>query len=392
MRMYLEQFLNDNSDWQAKLAVEPYCLEVRQDGDYFLFKYNMILSDFFNPIVLEARGSIFRKINGVWTCVCRALDKFGNYGESYAPTLSMDWELGVDVQEKIDGSIMKLWYDQEYWHLSTNGTINAFKAECGDTTFGDIFMSLVQENSDWDKFLDTLSTDYTYWFELVHPQYNRIVIQYTEPAIYLLGMRHNRTHEEIINYKSNSVVKLNSWLKQPRHFTYHSLAECIDAAHKMGVNEEGYVCISQHMVNGSYLRIKVKGDEYLRLHKMRGNGALTTLRVIEMWQADSLDDFMAYYPEYNNFVAKIVNVIKNLIDVSDIAYKTISGHSDIQSRADFAHYANSYIYPLRAFLFARLDNKVKDACDFYKNMRARNLATHIQGITQETSVGAVEDE
>ena len=105
--MYLTKFMNENSDWQAKLAVTPYFIETKQDGDYYILKYNMIQSDFNLPEVIEARGSIFRQnAAGEWFCVCRAMDKFGNYGEPYASTNRIDWSLGVDVQEKIDGSII----------------------------------------------------------------------------------------------------------------------------------------------------------------------------------------------------------------------------------------------------------------------------------------------
>ena len=389
--MFLENFMNANSDWQAKLAVAPYCIETKQDGDYVLLKYNMIASDFTQPMVLEARGSIFRKFAGQWRCVCRSLDKFGNYGESYAPTNRMEWTQGVDVQEKIDGSIIRLWYDQDNWHISTNGTIDAFKAECGDSTFGDVFVSIVKSYTDWDSFLDTLLPGHTYWFEMVHPQYNRIVIQYNEPAIYFLGMRKMRTGEENIN---NWIVSLNPWLKQPRHFTYASLAQCIEAARRMGADEEGYVCVSKIMKNGSYLRIKVKGDEYLALHKMRGNGPLTVQRVVEMWQTNTLDDFIAYYPEYDEFVSKIISAIRRLIDTSDIAFQVVFGYvnHNPNNRRTFARYANSYITPIKSFLFTRLDNKVSSAAVYYKDMRPRQLAAHIALMIDESQIGVDENE
>ena len=386
--MFLEKFMNENSDWQAKLAVEPYCIETKEDGDYNILKYNMIMSDFNLPEVIEARGSIFRKDeNGIWICFCRALDKFGNYGESYAATPRMGWDKGVDVQEKIDGSIVKVWYDRNRWHISTNGTIDAFKADCGDTTFGNLFIKILGVEPDF--FSLYLNPECCYFFELVCPQYNHIVIRYKENAIYYLGCRNLKTGYEVL--PENSYMKFTN-VKYPRHFTYHSLAECVEAAHRMGVDEEGYVCVSKNMENGSYLRIKVKGDEYLRLHRIRGNGALTVLRVVEMWQSNSLDDFIAYYPEFNEFVNSVANSIKNLVSIADLAFSTINSYRDIGNRADFARYANTYIQPLRAYLFARLDNKTANAAEFYKNMRARNLAAHIQTTVSNKEVGVADDE
>ena len=222
---------------------------------------------------------------------------------------------------------------------------------------------------------------------------NRIVIHYDEAAIYFLGMRNMMDMKEDTGMGIEDFLFWNSsWIKRPRHFHYTSLAECIEAAHKMGVNEEGYVVTAYNQKeNGSVLRIKVKGDEYLRLHKLRGNGALTILRVVEMWQNDSLDDFIAYYPEFRSFVDEVIHQLRHLIDIADLAFSTIMSHSPA-TRADFACYACAYIGPLKSFLFARLDSKVHNAYDFYKEMRAKSLSAHLQTLVSKNAVGVNEDE
>ena len=118
--MELLNFLNTHSDWEQLLAAAPYSLDIKRDGDYVLFSYNQFLSDMSLELVKEARGVIFRKENDRWICVCYPFRKFFNWQESNADAI--DWSKGVDVLEKIDGSLMKLWYDRGEWHLSTNGT------------------------------------------------------------------------------------------------------------------------------------------------------------------------------------------------------------------------------------------------------------------------------
>ena len=110
-----------------------------------------------------------------------------------------------------------------------------------------------------------------------------------------------------------------------------------------------------------------------------------------MWQADSLDDFIAYYPEFKSFVDEVIKQIRYLIDIADIAFSTIMSHEPA-TRADFAQYACSYIGPLKSFLFVRLDNKVQNAYDFYKGMRAKNLSAHLQTILSKKEVGIMEDD
>lgn len=372
--MYLVDFLNEHpNDWKEVLAAKPYCLSISYDRDYWLFKYSLTESDLSLPICREARGCICRKNDdGEWICVCRSLDKFGNWGEPYADTAKINWSAGVDVQQKVDGSIIRLFYDRHYWHVSTNGKIDAFTAECGDTTYGGAFKMLVQEHCSWNDFLNTLDTRYTYWFELVS-QYNPIVVHYNEFGIYYLGARDMSTmNEDDGTIKEELSFYHGSWLKFPQHYHYESLDEVVEACHHMGEDEEGYVCVSySQMENGSFLRIKAKGDEYLRRHHLRGNGPLTVQRVVEMWEEDSIDDFLAYFPEHIKFVNVIMEEIAHLIEKAELAWDSTKGFTD---RKEFATRAAMYIKPITGFLFARLDAKVENAEEYLKGMRPRTLS------------------
>lgn len=372
--MELLDFLNSHpTNWKEKLAAKPYCLDISYDRDYSLFKYSLLDSDLNLSICKEARGCICRQDeNGEWICVCRSLDKFGNWGESYADTKKINWSAGVDVQQKVDGSIIRLWYDRDYWHVSTNGKIDAFTAECGDTTFGGVFKMMVQEHKSWNEFLSILNINYTYWFELVS-QYNPIVVRYKEFGIYYLGARNMITMEEDSHSIESEMKFFNSfWLKFPQHYHYNSLDEVVEACHQMGEDEEGYVCVSySQMENDSFLRIKCKGDEYLKRHKLRGNGPLTAAKIIEFWQTDSLDDFLAYFPEHKEFVDKIIFKILHLAKKMDIIYDALS---TIKNRKDFALYAKKWVKPIQSYFFARLDNKVDCVNTYFKNMKPRNLA------------------
>lgn len=373
--MELINFLNAHKeDWRSILSNSPYDIEIKDDGDYSILKYNLLMSDMNLELVKECRGTIIRKEGNGYKVVCYPFRKFGNYSESYADTNLMDFSRAT-VQEKVDGSLFKFFFDKGTWKLATNGTIDSFKAECGDTTFGDVFYSIIREHSSIEDFLSHMKTSRTYFFEMVHPQYNHIVVHYSEPAIYFLGCRDMETFEEIMFDDEFDNI---SWVKRPKYYDCHSLAECIEAAHHMGPDEEGYVatCYGQK-INGSFLRVKIKGDMYLQLHKLRGNGPLTITRVIEMWQTDSLDDFVAYYPEFKSFIDKIITQLRNLISVSAIAFSTIMSYNP-ETRIDFAHYACSYIQPIQFFLFAFYDNKVTNATDFYKQMRAHSLAKYLK--------------
>lgn len=375
--MHLLNYLNNHPNWQTELKQAPYYYDIKQDGDYYLLKYNLFLSDFNDPMTLEARGCIFRQEGDKWICVCRALDKFGNYGESYAATSLINWSRGVDVQEKIDGSIIKVWYDRDKWHISTNGCIDAFKVSLATTTFGDKFLSLLNGS------IALLDSSYVYYFELVSPL-NRIVINYDTEGIYFLGARNIMTLQE------SSVPPLPfSSVKYPRHYTYHSLAECVAAAKQMGVDEEGYVVVSSDMMNGSFLRIKVKGDEYLRLHHLRGNGPLTVRRILTMWKEDSLDDYLGAFPEDHVLTDEVMAAIKQLVEGMEKCYTSINLND---TRANMAHFLLAYEPTYRAYCFSRLDHKIDNAINFLKRLRVQSFESTLSNYMDITKIISREDE
>lgn len=185
--MEVLDFMNLHDNWEEILTQPPYNIKVSRDNGYILLKYNQLSSDFTIPIVRECRGSIFwQHENRNYMCVCRAFDKFGNYGESYVPDI--DWE-HVTVEEKVDVSLIKVWYHNSAWHVSTNGTINAYRCDVNDldVTFGSLFDEALCCD-DIDEFFATLDMYSTYMFELVSPK-SRVTISYPETKLYYLGQR-----------------------------------------------------------------------------------------------------------------------------------------------------------------------------------------------------------
>jgi hypothetical protein len=189
-------FCSEHENWRDLLTEEPYCLKIKEEDPYVIFNYDQIKSDFTDPMVREARGIIFRI--GEWSNpVCWAFDKFFNSAERFADEI--DWSTAF-VTEKIDGTLIKLWFDNGDWHLSTNGMIEAADAKIGDARmpdFGKYFHDTLYKRVEpqvgpYNYFVDKLNTDYTYMFELVGP-YNRVVIPYEESALYFLGARNKYT-------------------------------------------------------------------------------------------------------------------------------------------------------------------------------------------------------
>ena len=115
--------LSENYDWHQ--VCEQLLIKVKEDGDLAIFNYD-IGADFYNPVVQEARGIIIN----IKKCevLCWPFRKFANAHEPYADKIN--WDRAV-VQEKIDGSIIKLFYNKitKQWQIASNSCMLGTIAE-----------------------------------------------------------------------------------------------------------------------------------------------------------------------------------------------------------------------------------------------------------------------
>lgn len=270
------KYINDHpTDWYETLH-KDYGIRIKKEDSLAIFSYN-IECDFRDPIVQEARGIIID--HEKMEVVCWPFRKFGNYTESYADPI--DWNNAV-VLEKVDGSIIKLWYNKitEAWQFSTNGVINAENATT-DAFSNIAYGALIRQAVNYkDIPFDKLDKDSTYIFELVSPQ-TRVVVKYDEIALYHLGTRSNITGEE-----RNEDIGI----KKPKSYKISSLEDCIKAAIELNkgcesddeIANEGFV-----VVDKNWNRVKVKSPDYIMMHRLKHNDgiskkdAVTTLLYIK---------------------------------------------------------------------------------------------------------------
>ena len=274
--------IHDNADWRR--IMENKYIAVKDEGDLAIFNY-VSGCDFADPYVQEARGIIIdtRKCE----VVCWPFRKFGNFGESYAD--SIDWST-ARVQEKVDGSIITLWFNKEVdrWQWSTYGMIDASNATTlsGTHSFGELIQSAINYN---EIQFDSLDKNNTYIFELVSPE-QPIIIQYDLTMLYHTGTRSNLTGEEFI---------VDIGMKMPASYALHSLEDCINAAKalntdKQDIKYEGFV-----VVDKDWHRVKIKSPDYLYAHKLSENHNYTMKRILPLVLGDQevLEDLMRVSPD-----------------------------------------------------------------------------------------------
>jgi hypothetical protein len=336
---------------KSTLENPPYNCAVNEDGNLYIVKYNQIKSDFSNKTVQQSRGIILEK--GTNKIVAHAFDKFFNYGEKHAVYINWD---SAKVQEKVDGSIIKLYFYDNKWNIATNGTINAFKAglnpltivDGGIDNYGDLFLQAAKNaNLDFTK----LEAKYTYIFELVSP-YNRNVIPYTNTEIYHIGTRDMQTGFE---------VNKDIGVKKPKEYSFNSLDDVIAAAEKLPFSEEGYV-----VVDKKFQRVKVKSPAYLMVHHMRDNGNVNIDKIVGLIRKNEQSEFLSYFPEYKEDFAKVKVIYDSWIDfVNGDVFYFLNHKEDYKTRKDFASWAIKCALP--DLMFKLYDGKIQNEVEYMEN-------------------------
>ena len=287
-----------------------------------------------DEVTLQCRGLI-TDVNG--SVVARPFRKFFNIEEGkHTPTSEFD------VYEKVDGSlIIAFWYDGG-WVIASRGSFVSEQAAAASA----IFFNELDHN---------FSIDITYLFEFT-ADWNRIVVDYGDkPKLTLLGAIRTDDGTEatwdqlnmIAKGANCDVVKKYDGIKD-----YSTLKDTIKS------NQEGFVI---RFSNGD--RMKIKGDEYVRLHKI-----MTNLRTVSIWDALRCDIDIStilkgvpdeYYRQIDGYAQELKSKFADVKSESEFVYEFICAHlQNKDSDKEFAFHALAY--PFHSVLFAMRNGKDTD--------------------------------
>lgn len=363
--MKLLDFINQHSDWREILTNAPYNLIVKDDEPYFLLKYDMLNSDMSNPLVQEARGCIFRfdENDNRYICVCHPFDKFFNYGQPEATEI--DWDSAV-IYEKIDGSLIKFWYDLDEWHISTNSTIDAAKAEVesydGTMTFYDLVCSCFKDEKAMSDFFKFMYEGYTYMFELVSP-YNRLVVPYEQTQLYWIGVRKDDDKELHLNLDYD-VFYEEFGFPWPKTYQFKSIDNILDAAASLSKLNEGFVVCDRN-----FNRIKIKGAEYLKAFHIRGEGKITQKKVVKAILDGYIDDMIGFFGDMPE-IQKTINDFKFVEQAFEVARAAMENYIrvyQLEDRKAIAEYVKQ-LGDAQGYCFAALKNPEITAFEYLKKI------------------------
>lgn len=322
----------------VKALADQLGIKVRLDGDLMVLNYDQIESPKTHPIVAECRSLILH--SETLEVISRGFDRFYNYGEALNVMPTIDWSKAV-AHEKMDGSLIKIYWYKGLWRIATRGT--AF-AETDCMGHGVTFRELV-----WRALGVTTSEEFqakceaacllvynTYIFELTAFE-NRVVTPYEGTKLHYLAARSNHTGE----YKGDEAVwayKLGAHQIRTRQFA--NAEECIAEAANLPGLEEGFVIYQDGIPI-----CKVKSPAYVAVHHIRGEG-LNPKRVCELILSGEEDEYLSYFPQDAEALEPYIQAYGLLINDLRLVFRATQ-HIEDQKEFAVAIAKN----PLKAVLF-----------------------------------------
>ena len=290
-----------------------------------------------DEVTLQCRGLVTGTEGNV---IARPFKKFFNIEENkHTPT--QDFE----VFDKMDGSLGIMFKYNGEMICATRGSFTSDQSK---------WMS---EFAQKYNYQDIIVEGFTYLFEIIYPE-NRIVVNYDgQERLVLLGIINTETGEELPHnelFEGFDVVK-----------KYDGVRDYSELKGKVEQNSEGFVV---RFSNGD--RMKIKGEEYLRLHKIMTN--VSTTGVWELLSnSGDINEFLKDVPdEFYKKVKDYADLLKySFYRVSEDCgkahyYFRYGKYSDKEiepTKKQFAeHVMNHGHPPYRAVMFAMWDGKPYD--------------------------------
>jgi hypothetical protein len=370
MKLKIAQFIAEHPNWEEILSGSPYFITVSRDvwngRNLILLKYSQFDSDFHSEMVRECRGLILD--GDTFEPVSVPYFKFGNYGESYCPEI--DWK-NCFVEEKIDGSLVKIVKLDGKLLVSTNGTIDAFKAQIVNVpglqykSYGDLVVKAVENAGlTMGELYNRLEENKTYMFELTSP-YTRIVVKFEDIGLWFHGVRDNVSLKEDFFFDN----PLSSVFGTPKLYGLGTMRECVEASEHLGMDAEGFV-----VCDGNFNRVKVKSPTYVMLHHMSGNHVMSASRGLEIVLKNETEEVLTYFPEFSDALRKIESDLTEFVESLDSIWERVSKTvSSIETRKGKASVILKEFKENSGIGFAFLDGRIASAREYVRRIPMKSL-------------------
>lgn len=297
-------------------------IHVKQYEDRVLLDYDQIKSPKTHPLVIKCRGVIlapdFKQV------ICRPFDRFFNLGEAPETQSHLDMSKAV-AYDKVDGSLIKIYFYNGKWEIATRGTCFAESKVNGfDMSFRDLVLKALacSEEDFQEKANSCLFKVITYLFEVTSFE-NRVVTNYQGYTLHYLGARFTQSGD----YVEGSIEAQSLGAVLPKQYTFSTKEESVKAANALSDLKEGFVVWQ----DGKPVA-KVKSDTYVVVHHVRGEG-LTPKRISQLVLTGEQEEYLTYFAEDRVHFKPYIQAHTSILLAVHTAYEV---HKHIQCQKDFA--------------------------------------------------------
>lgn len=224
--------------------VEAGNVRPRKTGDLTIYKYteDCSLGKLWNRVNRLCRGIVADESGNI---VARPISKFFNLNENDESSFAnLPWHLPYTVETKEDGACGILFFHKNKWNIATPGSLESDQAIVGSYLLGSYGI----------EYLDTKTT---YILEIIHPETRQVVVYDDNKLVLLAAIDEN--WQELGIDELDQIANLAGFDRPVRWNVDHSMLQ----QYRFPTNMEGFVV---KFANG--FRIKIKSEEYVKLHNM----------------------------------------------------------------------------------------------------------------------------
>ncbi len=276
-------------------------------------------------------------LNNNGEIIARPFPKFFNVGQTEESELKNLPSEVPEITQKLDGSLGIQYYDGDKVCIASRGSFDSEQARWAT--------KWIQERYDKHHFKE----GYTYLYEIIYPE-NRIVVNYKDrKELVLLA---------VINIRDGSELNLEAEAKglglvNAPIYNYKDAKELVPLLSKLSGNEEGFVV--RYASNN--FRVKMKGEEYVRLHKI-----ITGLNTKHIWEylkeGKELGEFLKAVPD--EFYKWIEDNVKNIKDGFKKIMNDAMQYADFSNKFETKKEKAEYVFrnhkEISSVIFALIDN------------------------------------
>ena len=309
-----------------------------------MLNYNQIASPMEEPICQECRALLLE--TATWQVVSRSFFKFFNHGEPNAHPL--DWTT-ARVQEKLDGSLICLYFHREQWQVATKGTPDASgPVNTYPMTFRDLVKQTLKERGgSWEELTAQLDPNIFYSFELTAPE-NRIIVPYEDRRLTWLAAWDRQTLAEL---EITTLPDLPT--PRVREYPLRTLEEVLAAVGAIApFAAEGFI-----VRDAAHRRVKIKSASYLMVDRLLSSLS-TPRRKVEAVLSEQFDDMVPQLPMPVRDEMRALQI--RLAAFRREVAQTYDSLASVGERRDFAREALRY--PFSPLLFWRRDGHDMAEC------------------------------